>query len=426
MRFSNLLLVLALSLFVAVVGIVAMFASGAPVSLGTYIPQADLMTDYAYGVIFAVACYAVIMVYPVEFSDRIALLCIWSIKVVVALVFMLFYEGFYWFLDSYSYFAEPLLPSFSWDGLIVGRGTENIYNLIWLYYRIFPESFHALKILFSFVGLWAVYLFYRSASIVLGRKELRLLYILALFPSILFWSSTLGKEPLALFGIGLYVYGAVVWYARGKLSAMIFLCLGVIIAVLVRPWLGPILLVPLLINHLFAMQGLIKKGVTIALAAGALIATLTLVFEQFAIEANRDLLENIDATSRQWSYGGSGQELAADLTQPFQLLTVLPLAMFTALFRPLPGEIANVFGFLAGIENLALLVLVGVAIKRFRLADLKDPAIVGALLLIFAWTLAYAFISYQNLGSAVRFRLQILPVLLVVLLYFGRRHRGII
>jgi len=396
-----------------------MFALGAPVSLGENIPQTDLMTDYAYGVVCAVACYAAILVCPVESSDRIALLVIWSIKVAVALVFMLFYEDFYWFLDSYGYFADPRVPSFSWEGFVIGRGTENIHNLVWLYYRILPESFHALKVLSSFVGLWGIYLFYRAALVVLGRRELRLLYILALFPSILFWSSTLGKEPFALLGIGLYVYGSVVWYARGSLGAIAFLCLGVIIAVLVRSWLGPILLAPILINYLFARQGPIKKGITVLVAAGALAATLLLVFEQFAIEASQDLLQNIDATSRQWSGGGSGEELAVDLTQPLQLLAALPFAMFTALFRPFPGEIRNALGTMAGLENLVLLTLLAAAVIRFRFSELKNPIILWAAVLIVVWTLAYAFISYQNLGTAVRFRLQILPVLLALLVYFA-------
>jgi hypothetical protein len=401
-----------------------MFAWDAPFSLGTYIPQADLTTDYAYGVVVAVLCYAFIMVCPLNLPDRIAMLTIWSIKVMVALGFMLYYEKFYPFLDAYAYFAQPRAPGFSWDGFVIGEGTENIYNLIWLYYRVFPESFHALKVVSSFVGLWAVYLFYRAGLIVLGRKDLRLLYMLALFPSVLFWSSTIGKEPVVLFGIGLYVYGAVAWYERGRVSALVLLSLGIALAVLVRIWLGPIMLAPLLIATLFDRHSIANKWIWITLAVGAFTFILALVREQFAIETIRDLLETINATSRLPETGGSSQELAADLTQPDQFIVALPLAMFTALFRPLPGEVANIFGFIAGIENLALLVLLGIAARRFRAADLRDPVILWALLLILAWTVAYGFISYQNLGTAVRYRVQILPVLLGVLMYFARKRKA--
>jgi hypothetical protein len=99
--------------------------------------------------------------------------------------------------------------------------------------------------------------------------------------------------------------------------------------------------------------------------------------------------------------------------------------MFTALFRPLPGEISNAFGILAGLENLALLTIFLVAIKHFRSTELKNPVVLWGVLLVLVWTLAYAFISYQNLGGAVRFRLQILPIFLGLLLKFAIRNKPV-
>ena len=418
-RASDSLLALAVILSGAALGIVAMVLLGAPVSLGSNIPQSNLMMDYAYGVIFAVAGYMLLLIFPVSFSDRIALLTVWSVKILVVLVFMLFYEDFYWALDSYSYFELPRSSSFSWDGLGIGRGTDNIYNLVWLYFQVFPESFHALKVLFSFVGLTAVYLFYRSATLFLGRPSIWFFYVLALFPSILFWSSIFGKDPIALFGISLYVYGVVGWYRRGNTLSLVFLSVGILVAAFTRTWLGPILLAPLVANVVLGARGVVTKCFIVALAGGALAYILGVMWEQLTIETTEDLLQNLETRSRAFSEGGSAQELTADLTHPVQLLAALPLAMFTALFRPLPGEIHNVFGTLAGIENLILLAMLVIGIKRFRMVELRNPVVLWGVLLILAWTLAYAFISYQNLGGAVRFRLQILPVLLALLMKFA-------
>jgi len=368
---------------------------------------------------FAAVGYVFLMIFPVSFSDRIALSIVWSVKVVVVLVVMLLYEDFYWALDSYSYFELARSPSFSWDGFGMGRGTENIYHLVWLYYQVFPESFHALKVLFSFVGLIAVYLFYRSATLFVGRRNTYVFYVLALFPSILFWSSVFGKDPIVLLGIGLYAYGVVAWYQRPNPLALVFVSVGILIATFIRVWLGPILLVPLLVNLVVGVRGVATKCFTITLVGGVFAYTLGAVWERLAIERTEDLLQNLEIISRGFSEGGSAQELVADLTQPTQLVAALPLAMFTALFRPLPGEISNAFGTLAGIENLALLVMFLVAVKRFRMVELKNPVLLSAVLLILVWTLAYAFISYQNLGGAVRFRLQILPILVALLLKFG-------
>src|SRR5690606_22583316 len=105
----------------------------------------------------------------------------------------------------------------------------------------------------------------------------------------------------------------------------------------------------------------------------------------------------------------------------------MPLGITAALFRPLPFEILSPFGMLAGLENAFLVYLLLWAIRRTRLRDLKDPFVAWMLLTIGTWATVYGFVSYQNLGSAVRFRLQILPLLLIVLLHlaqWGPKQRG--
>jgi hypothetical protein len=96
----------------------------------------------------------------------------------------------------------------------------------------------------------------------------------------------------------------------------------------------------------------------------------------------------------------------------------VPQGTFTVLFRPLPGEVNNVFGFLAGIEGAFLLILFVLAIKRMRWRELLDPIIIWAILLIVLWASFYGFVGF-NLGTVCRYRLQILPVFLGLLLYLA-------
>ena len=102
-----------------------------------------------------------------------------------------------------------------------------------------------------------------------------------------------------------------------------------------------------------------------------------------------------------------------------------PLGAFTALFRPLPGELFNPLGLLASLENLVLLALVFLAIKRAKWRDIKQPLILWAITLILIWSVVYGFASSQNLGAAVRWKLQILPLLVGLLCYLGRRRSPI-
>ncbi|MBD1945816.1 hypothetical protein H6F50_26280 [Coleofasciculus sp. FACHB-712] len=402
---------------------VALLLNNTVVTLGKNIPQNDLSTDYVTGLLCSIGLGLSILVFPIPARHKPELLLIWIVKSLVTLSFMLFYEIYYSSLDAYSYFKIPSSASFDWTGFRIGSGTQNIYNLVWLYYKIMPVSYHALKVSFAMVGLVAIYVFYRAAVIFLHKEDIRILYAIAFFPSILFWSSTIGKDPIILLGIGLYVYGVVKWHKFSNLRYIFVSALGLVLTMLIRSWLGPLLLIPTVSLLLGGVRGILPKLTAAVVVVTALILVLGQFQEQFRIDTSQEALQTLDTVSRGWAEGGSKQEIQADFTQVDQALSFIPIGIFTALFRPLPGEVLNPFGLLAGLENLLLLFLLALAVTRTRWKDLKDALVIWAILLVLTWAAVYGFVSYQNLGTAVRFKTQILPVLLGVLLYLGRRRQ---
>ncbi len=79
-----------------------------------------------------------------------------------------------------------------------------------------------MKLDVAMAGLAGVYIFYRAAVLFLGREDMRILLVLGLTPSILFWSSILGKDPIVMLGMAVYSYGAVALWKRRRLSSLIF------------------------------------------------------------------------------------------------------------------------------------------------------------------------------------------------------------
>lgn len=363
---------------------------------------------------------ATILLWPAPDGDKPHLAVAWLVKVLVTLGFMLAYEAAYPFMDGYGYYrgaasvAAPSLARF-------GDGTWLMKLLVSVHLRVLPEGYHLVKLSFSYLGLVGLYVGYRAAALLVGRRSLGLLYVMLLFPSLLFWSSLLGKEPVALLGIATYAYGTARWWRLGEARALTWTLAGILLAAAVRVWLGPILLFPLAYLALWRA----RAGARIAYVAlfgglawwsgGALLA-------RFGVRSPEDLVALLSRWSQAWARGGSAQ-----LLEPFRgipdLLAFLPLGVFTALFRPLPGEIGHGFGLLAGAENLLLLGAAVGAVARDRGRSLRDPLVVWAILVVLAWATVYAFLSYQNLGTGARFRVQILPLLLA-LLAIGWAGRG--
>jgi hypothetical protein len=385
---------------------------------GHDIPTPDKLTDYLQGVLWAAFFGFSILFWPISVEDKRALLKLWAIRCAVTLGAMLFYENIYG-LDAYQYFLDSKEMIAPLADIGFGNGTPNLSAFAWVLNHLMPfnDSYHALKVVFSMFGLVGTFLFYRGAVRFTGKADLRLLYLLGLFPSMLFWSSILGKDPITFFAIALYFYGVVSWVKTSQRSYFFAIVIGIVFASWIRSWTGLVMIAPLLS---IAGMKVRNKMVQLVMVMAGVAATFWIVQTlsvQFGVDNADTLVSSTNEVAHSWNAGGSGQ-LAPEFTSIWGLISFAPLGMFTSLFRPLPGEVtSNIFGLLAGLENLAVLGLAVAALRKIRFAMFRNPFVVWATTMVLIWSLLYAFVSYQNLGSAVRFKLQILPVLLSLLLY---------
>lgn len=191
------------------------------------------------------------------------------------------------------------------------------------------------------------------------------------------------------------------------------------IAVSVRPWLGLVTGGPLLILG-FASVRQVKVKVSVALTALFGVVAATQVFaDRFAVFSVGSLIDTVNRISGTFSVGNSARYMPAFSTIG-EMIGFLPIGVFTALYRPLPGEVATVFGTLAGLENAILLAAtVRLAMPMWRVGV---RSLLGRWLVVVVlfWAVMYAFASYHNAGDAVRFKLQVLPFLLVLLCMAAR------
>ena len=396
------------------------------VEAGAAYIYADAQTDYLWGVLIGLLLTSTIFFWPIAPREKIIVALLWQAKLVVCLVLMLFYEAYFIDLDAFGYFNTAVSESGQFSGLAIGDGSNNIVEICKALFVVLPESYHMLKVLFAYVGLIGILFFYRAISIAAGTANPNWLLGLGFFPSILFWSSILGKDPISFLGIAISSYGIICISKKQFAAGLLSLAFGILLVSYIRIWMALILMVPAALVIGIKVKSKFSRLLLGIVAIGVAGALLTVFNGRFEIETRRDAVERYDTLSRDWGdVGGSSQAIESNLTDPIQLLAFAPAAGFTALFRPMPFEIPSVFGTLSGIENLLLLTLFCRALLRLRLAHLKNSAIAAGLLFILVWVLLYGPISYQNLGTAVRFKLQVLPILLALLIAIGARKDSV-
>jgi hypothetical protein len=393
--------------------------------MGHNLPQAEVANDYFLGLFWASAIAVSILIWPVPARHRAPLIGTWIVKCAVMLGFMLILESRYDIIDSWGYFEASAQKAPLFDGLSLGDGSANIICLVRLHNYIFPYSYHGMKVTFGLFGFLGCYLFYRALVMYLGCEDQRMFYLLLLWPSILFWSSILGKDPIVYFGLGLYALGILGWLRTKRARYIMYASFGVAIAMMIRVWMGPILVGALLVFVVLTVRSLIPKVLLCALLAASFLAGAQQVIDHFAGRGERGgAFENINqlTASEYARAGGSSQVVSVDLTSPTQVIRFLPLGVFTALFRPMPGEVRNLFGTLAGLEDTALLVFMFLAVTRTSWKRLREPVMLWLAVLIVGWAVVYAPISSLNLGMGHRYRLQVMPFMLCWFLYQGRKR----
>lgn len=410
-RYLDLAIIVALSCapLMMVFGYVFAF-EGASARIGA--PDAGL--DYLMAFLWALVILVAIVLAPIDGAERKALIVLWIVRIGVVLGFMFFYESHYP-LDAFGYFQSALRGEYGPLDAEFGHGTLNIKVLAAIHNLVLPGSYQAMKITWSAIGLVAVFFFYRAACALLDKRDIRFLYLIGLIPSVVFWGSILGKDPITLLGIAMFIYGVIGFDRRRRPRFLVMAGLGLALATWIRLWLGLIFLLPLGIYLLSGKGKILKTAVMGAIGVPALFYSSVAFQQSFRLENTKDLIYRTNVISQSWAFGGSAQ-VASGVDALGAMALFAPLGAFTALFRPLPGEVLNAFGWFAGVENGVVLALfvVGIARGYWRRLATREGAWLVATVVV--WSVMYGFASYQNLGTAVRFKVQVIPILVMLLL----------
>jgi hypothetical protein len=409
----------------------------------------EIEQDYVMGVLVWFVLAAGILL--LGGKSRRILLIGWIGKFFVTLVAMLFYE-YYYGLDAGGYhelartgyhawypghnFWHDVIPSFSTirtgeqleEQFLpeVGAGNENALRFMLMVSVITGPFYHAMKVGCAFLGLLGIWWFYRGAVVAMGRERPFIFYLLAFFPSVIFWSSILGKDPVLFLFLSIYAYGGAVWFVQGLLSSVWYIGVGLLGLSLIRPWMGAMALVALGLATLLAKARAWQANVALLLFVPAILLGV-----RHFIPA--DVLENPAVLSKYFldipmglaRSGGSGTD-PAELTALLEggagaSAASLPLAMLSGLFRPLPFDAKNPFIALAALENTIVICLLLAAVLHFRFIYLRDPLTLWPLLYVLFWASLYGLIVMANFGAGVRYKLQMWPFLLLLLISLTHR-----
>lgn len=324
-------------------------------------------------------------------------------------------------------------------GWVLGSGTSTGAMAAWsaILQLMTNNSSHATLLIVSLLAFSGQLAFYGVFRACLPKYlHRRALIATFLIPSVVFWTSGLLKEAFALCGLGwaLYALFALTYISSRNPKYWVLLIVSAGLVGIFKAYA----LVPLAAGMAFwllakrslELTGVVRFRVRYIVAA-LLLAVLGVVaigeiFPRLAYESAIEETAQLQGAYRDIVAGSTyelGDPKARTLADQIQFI---PLALFSALFRPLIVEVHNVTSLVNAIEStLAFLILIYVVIggnlKTAREMFRTNPFMWFCLMFVLIFSVAVG-LAAPNLGTLSRYRALMMPLYGVLLMGLLQRR----
>ncbi len=308
------------------------------------------------------------------------------------------------------------------------HGTGFVRLLAGLAIFVTGATFRGISILWAWIGLVGMLFFYKafSTAFPIGNRRLYMPLIL-FYPTMLLWTSSLGKDSLMVLFLGMSTYGAARLRQRIDLIGFWWLLLGLGGMIMLRPHMALIFAIGL---GAYALIRPVRAGILtpviwflglvlfLGVTVGAVRISSRLAGVELSQESASGVVERTRMRTARRERGGSAFEVVSPRT-PGGAAIAIP----TVLFRPFPTEAHTTFARISSLEGMGLLALM---LYRWRNVGraIVEAARNSFLLLIVVYTMLFILAfsgAIGNFGILARQRAQVLPFVFMLIAYEPRR-----
>lgn len=318
--------------------------------------------------------------------------------------------------------------------------TWTVVRLVFFLNIISFDSFLPSTILcatISFTGIWKLYKTFQSEFPSLDREmAISFLFI----PSVFFWGSGILKDTFTIGALGYLVWCLNQIFYKKKLNLgnaigviiPLFLILSIKAYIVVG--LLPAIIVTIFQNYSQKIKAPVLRILVIPVLAfgGTFLGYIFMVLldESLGEYKLENILNKAVITQRDLKmdyYQGNSFDIGDfDATLP-DIISKFPIAVFSAIFRPLIVESNNTVMFISGLENLFLLLFTFRILFTLRFVGLPGQLLKNHLLIFaFVFALFFSFavgLTTSNFGSLVRYKIPGIPFFVASLYLFRYYYR---
>jgi hypothetical protein len=325
-----------------------------------------------------------------------------------------------------------------------GTGTQTTEGVTALIYTLTGTSKMGAFVVFGFLGFVGTAFFIKAACIAIpGLMRRRYAVLCVLAPSLVYWPSSIGKDALLIFLLGIATYGIAQLLAEAAvIGPLVTVGASLGAAAAIRPhmvgiWLAgafPALIVATLrgrdpwgVRSTRSIDRAILAPVIVVAAIGLVLVSLATVryLDPGATGGDETPSESsitsiLDETTRRTVQAGSAFQ-PPSISNP----ATWPYASIRTLTRPLPIEVRGAGQIFVALETL---VFMGLCLAAWRRVINVPKLIFTSSYMAFAMTAMFlgglAFTSFANLAVLARQRSIVVPFMLLIVCVPEIRRRA--
>jgi hypothetical protein len=298
-------------------------------------------------------------------------------------------------------------------------GTNFVPFLTQCLFIVTGSSIAVGMVFFACLAFWGTFFLYRAFSISFHKAACSqaLPMLIFLLPSCVFWTSSIGKDAIVMFGSGMAAYGFSWVNNRFGLRGYFMLAGGLCVVMSVRPHMAGLMAIALIFPYVIGANRTGLAGIALkAVGIPAFLALTVLLVSKAETYVDMQDFSQTGQVLRTVARNNR-HIVAGDSTFGESLTSRMALAPFL-LIRPFPFEVHNVQGAIASAEGLFLLIFFVRRRKSFYriLGQLRsNPFLMFLALYALEFTLIFAAAT-SNFGLLNRQRVMLLPFALMLFL----------
>jgi len=353
----------------------------------------------------------------------------------------LIYTYYYSAGDTWSFFNDAKIFSalarddfFSYLKMIFSFGENQLINqdlrsiffikIISVFCLLSLDNYWVCAAYFSLLGFICAWTLHRKVISIFPDSNNASVLAFLFFPSVVFWSSGLEKESLALSGIYFLTNGFLTQMSSAKPAKSFW---WLVIPVCYTVWVLKYYWVAiffisifsaLILRFLISKSSVIEKNsraawIVLFSGVGVLLSFTNLNFylyrfPEVIISSYSDLASISDPKNliRYFQFDSTWKSIIINS----------PWALLSGLFRPMIGEGRGLFGLLASVENFFILILFVGALRNLKKAFHSPYQIILLTALSYCIVLCvFLALSTPNFGTLARYRVGFLPFFVFVI-----------